>query len=333
MSFYEEEIFANTRYPNFNLKSYLKDLEIEYRSHDSEDHEEVAINCPKCVERGEDSHDTKKKCWINEEEGRYFCYRCKWGGTMPYLIRTLSNTSMDDALKILRGTTLDPMEHLSLKLWDDEVTWNEEDFDVPTIELPYGYKQMSEPHPYLIRRGIPWSHAERNSWGYCDVGFCVGRIIVPTFMEDRLVFWQARATWESDDKDFKKVLNPRGVSARKVLYNYDGAKEEEILVLTEGFTDCVKVGTNGMATNGKNLHPQQLDWLERTKAKTIIMAWDRDSWTDGTKKKECSIKRAADMLKMKFEVLGAEFPEGRDAGSYEYKSPELLRILDKAKPL
>jgi len=328
--FYEDEdIFQKERYPNFNLKEYLVDNDFEYRSYEADGHEELATNCPMCIERGETTADVKRKLWINAEEGKYFCYRCKWSGNLVWFIRKISNTNIEGAYKILRGTILDPLDHLSLKLFSEDVVWIEEDVELRPIDLPYGYRKLNESHEYMKGRKVPFEHAEKNDWGIGVAGFCKDRLIVPTFMEDQLVFWQARATWESDDKEFRKVLNPQGVSARKVLYNYDEAKSHEVIYITEGFMDCCKVGENAVATNGKNLHPEQVAWLEKTNAKTVILAWDYDSWTDGTKRKPSSIQKASDMLKMKFSVKAVKFPKGRDAGSYASNSPELKNILNK----
>lgn len=170
---------------------------------------------------------------------------------------------------------------------------------------------------------------------------------MPSFMDNKVVYWQARATWEEPgNKDFKKVLNPKGVSARPILYNFDVAKKFEEIVIVEGFIDAVKAGSNAVATNGKRLHDEQIEWLSKTSAKTIILAWDLDAWTDakrmrdgtlarkkdGTLVKPCSMKRATEKLRArKFDVRCVKMPAGRDPGSYPYNSEELKRILKSAR--
>lgn len=328
--------FLISQYPQFSLENYLDDKAISYNVHDSESHAEIAINCPECHNRGEPTPDKKKKCWINPEKATFYCYRCSFSGGILQLIKAISQCSFTQAIKIVRGKTMNPLEHFELKLYDPDlkIKMHDEELELREIELPYGYEPIDRPNEYLASRGIPWKYAMRHDWGTSSVGFTKNRIIVPTFMEGKLVFWQARSTWEVS-KEEKKVLNPSGVSARSVLYNFDIAKDYETIIIVEGFTDAIKVGPNAVATNGKNLHPQQLLWLEKTKAKEIIVCWDNDAWTDGKTlkdgtKKPSSIEKAVSLLKTSFLVKAVRLPEGRDPGSFKYHSPKLQEFISKA---
>jgi len=337
--FVGDDITTDRRYPNFDLAEWLRDRELEFKENNAEDHLEISMNCTECENRGEPTPDTKQKLWVNVATGFFTCYRCGFGGSMIKLISSLGNTSMTGALRILRGRLLDTMDHLDLKLFEKPIEWQSEE-QLREVELPHGYQPIEGPHPYLKKRGIPWKYAAKHDWGISTAGYTKDRLIVPTFMNDRLVFWQARATWESDDEDFKKVLNPKGVSARSVLYNYDVAKHFEEIVIVEGFIDAVKVGPNAVATNGKRLHERQVEWLEKTKCKRIVLLWDRDSWTDqrvakktGEIIKPCSIIRAAEMLKSRFRVRAYKMPKGRDPGGYKLESEELAEMIAQAKPV
>lgn len=322
-------------YPNFRLEEYLHEKEREFQVHDSGDHVELAFNCPECHLRGEPRPDSKKKLWLNPEKGTFVCYRCGFTGGVLRLVQTLSQVSFTQAIKIVRGKALDPLEHLELRLYDPDlkIKMHDEDMVLKEIELPYGYQPIEGPHPYLELRGIPWQYAMKHDWGFSTAGYTKDRIIVPTYMDSRLVFWQARATWEVT-KDEKKVLNPTGVSARHVLFNYDIAKAFEQIVIVEGFIDAVKVGPNAVATNGKKLHPQQLLALEKTSAKEIILLWDNDAFTDGRtvkgQKKPSSVESAVSLLHTSFKVKIAKLPEGRDPGSFKYRSKKLQQILSEA---
>lgn len=334
----------SSKYPSFDIQQFFIDNDIEWKTYSGGDHDEYAVNCPKCHERGESTTDKKQKLWINHTKGSFFCYRCQWTGTMTRLVQGLIGTSYLNAIKIVRGSIMDSMDFLNLTLHVEKFEKFEEENEIKEIELPHGYEPIEGPHPYLKKRGIPWQYAQRHDWGISVAGYTKDRIIVPTFMNNKLVFWQARATWEPSDVEtedendimLKKVLNPKGASARHVLYNYDRAKEYETIVIVEGFIDAVKVGPNAVATNGKNLHPAQVEFLRRTKAKKIIMLWDADSWTDGRmlhgKRKPSSMQKAVELLRSaNFEVLAAQLPAGRDPGSFKYKSPLLKQIISKAK--
>jgi hypothetical protein len=279
----ESEPDVSSRYPMFDFESFFVENDIEWKSYDAVDHKEYAVNCPECHHRGEPTPDSNQKLWINTKTGFFNCFRCGWGGSLLRLIQKLSHTSFENAIGMLKGRPLDPMEHMNLRLHIEQYEMDEaDDSTLKEIELPYGYEPIEEDHPYLEKRGVPLEYAIKNDWGISTVGYTKNRIIVPTFMDSRLVFWQARATWEEpkENKDFKKVLNPKGTSARSILYNYDNAKKFERIIIVEGFMDSVKAGENSVATNGKNLHPAQCEWLQKTEAKEIVLLWDYDAWID-----------------------------------------------------
>ena len=324
-------------YPNFNLEVYLLENEIEYKIHDSEGHTEFAINCTECVRRGEPREDTKNRCWINTKTGAFYCYNCHWRGGIEQLVKSISAVDSTGAFRIIRGDLMDPMEHMSLKLIPETFEPDldaDGDMELREVTLPYGYKPIVSPHEYLEERGIPWEYAMENEWGFSEVGYVRDRIIVPTYMEEKLVFWQARATWdEPGNKAFKKVLNPKGVSARSVLFNYDKAKVFETIVIVEGFIDAVKTGPNAVATNGKTLHSKQLEWLRRTDAKNIILMWDAGSWlvNKKAKRKLPSILDAEHKLKMFFDVKLVKMPSDIDPGDLPMRGSEINELISSAK--
>lgn len=327
-------------YPNFDLTDYFIENEIQWKNNVSDDHIEYSINCPMCPYRGEPTPDVHKKLWINSTTGTYFCYRCNWAGSLVRLIQGLGRMSIESAVKVLKGKPLDPLERLNLKLVFEHYEPDEKEQSLlRDIELPYSYTPLDEQHPYLKKRGVPFKVVSRNDWGICSAGFCKDRIIVPFYMKGMIVFWQARATWdEPDNKDFKKVLNPKGVSAKPILYNYDTAGHYEEVILVEGFMDAVKVGSDAMATNGKRLHINQVELLKETNCKKVILAWDADAWTDERRRKDgklikpCSMQVATDLLRsFGIHVRCAKFPPKRDPGSFPYRSDDLLNIIDSAK--
>lgn len=323
------------KYPNFNFEQFLIERDLDWKIHDSGDHTEIAIDCPECDNRGEPTKDTSKKLWMNTDKATFYCYRCQWAGTLVHLVSKIAKSPMETTMQLLKGTPLDPLEHLDLHLAYESYEPDMVDEDtIRVVEMPYGYEPIEEPHPYLEERGIPWEYARKNDWGIGAAGYTKDRLIVPFYMGGEIVFWQARATWESDDKKFRKVLNPKGVSARSVLFNYDTAKNHEEIILVEGFVDAVKCGPDAMAVNGKVIHPQQIEWLSQTGAKSLILAFDEDAWTDETPKKPCSVKRSTDLLRAYgFKVRACRIPDNMDPGDFPFRDKHLREILSSSKEL
>ncbi len=317
-------------FPNFKLDDFLRQHSSQWKEHDAGNHMEYAICCPECEKRDKSS-DTEYKCWINPKKGMFLCYRCGWSGSLVTFIRGILNCDYRNATKILMGDPLDKIDYMNMKLFDEEVDWSDPQIDVKSVDLPYGYIPIESEHDYLTERGIPWQYARDHDWGYAEIGFCQNRIIVPFYMENQMVFWQARWIGELP-KGTQKVLNPKGTSARHVLFNYDSAKEFEQIVLVEGFVDAVKCGDNAMALNGKTLHPQQLLWLEKTKAKEVVLFLDADAWEAPSSKKS-SAQMAVDLLRIKFKVKVAKLPKGQDPGMFSYKDPQLLKIIEDSEPV
>jgi hypothetical protein len=317
------------KYPNFDLEQYLKGKNLFYKIHDAEDHLEMALCCPFCHLEGK-SRDENFKLWVNLKNGFYTCYRCDVSGSLVKLVQTISNVPMVAAIKILQGRRVSPYEALDFQLIHEEFSFDDEEQELREIDLPYGFVGFDECkekgtifHQYLKSRGVSLRYAKQSGWGFSRVGFVSDRIIVPMYVDDRLVFWQARDVlgenhphW-GDKKLYKKTLNPSGVSARHVLYNYDSAKRFDEIILCEGFIDSAKAGVNAVASNGKKLHTHQVELLTRTKAKRIVILYDPDAHTDGNVKRPSSVVKAASMLKSFFSVDCVKLPEGRDAGSYD----------------
>lgn len=332
------------RFPNFDVCQFLTDKKIDHRKHDAEDHTEIAMNCPACVERGEPRPDEKLRLWIAPERGTFCCYNCGWDGNLIHFVMKVAQVGVRGALKIMRGKT-NVLEYLNFSLCHDaERDESDEIAENPEISFPHGFESFDEVrrktvfHDYLKRRGIPLAYAKAMGWGFSTVGYTKNRLVVPTYMNDRLVFWQARDVLEGGKltgkahelwktPDYKKVLNPKGVSSRKVIYGYDAVKACEEVVLVEGFVDASKIGDAGAAINGKALHAAQVEALAALpKLKRIVLVFDNDAWTDqrhhrngprlGKMKKPCSIEVAKRLLSVYFEVRAVRLPDDRDPGRY-----------------
>lgn len=332
-----QAFFGDTRYPNFVIGEYFDELGISYRTHESGEHTEYAINCPKCMDRGEKRADVKYRLWLNDKTAYFHCFNCDWGGLLPWMVKHLSNVTYQDAIKILMGKQFDSLDRMNFRLFDEKIEAESDISQLKELKFPYGYNLISGPVPYLEERGVPWEWARDNDWGVGMGGFCDGRLIVPTYMEDRLVFWQGRAMWKDEENPkFKKVLNPSNVSAKPILYNFDKAKGFETVVIAEGFMDAAKIGDDAVATNGKRIHPEQIEYLVGAGVRNVVLMWDWDAWLDSRKHKgevkPSSVERAVGALKVAFNVKVVKMPDERDPGDYIGFPPTgLRRMIEGAK--
>ena len=121
---------------------------------------------------------------------------------------------------------------------------------------------------YLTERQIPWTSYDfycvsiaknREKW--------YGRLIIPTFYNNNLVFYQGR---DLTDLHIKKYLNPP-ISRDNVLYGYHNIQEntDEPIFVMEGWFDAFLL--KGVAVFGNKMTPQQIQWLNRTSRSKVII--------------------------------------------------------------
>lgn len=153
--------------------------------------------------------------------------------------------------------------------------------DVP----PYFYPLTDNPDDdwaqysieYLASRQVNWTaqrffcvkktdHPDNKRW--------YGRLIIPCFKDNKLVFWQGR---DLVDKHIKKYLSP-SIPRDRILSDYTELSRytEEPLYVTEGWFDAHHL--NGVAIFGNQMTPEQIAWLNRTNRRKVIIP---DKFGDG----------------------------------------------------
>lgn len=103
----------------------------------------------------------------------------------------------------------------------------------------------------------------------------LGRIIIPCFFRDRIIYWQARAMDDSVGERYKNPL----VSTDNVFFNMDELYRytDEPLFVTEGFFDAASIGRLAVALAGSNLTEFKLDELKKAASRRkVIFVIDKD---------------------------------------------------------
>lgn len=152
-----------------------------------------------------------------------------------------------------------------------------------TIPLPMDfYPLVDDPEDdwcqytieYLSNRNIDWT-----TYPF----YCVkptankkwyGRLIIPTFYEDNLIFYQGR---DLTDMHVKKYLNPP-VVRDCILYGYHNLLNNisDPIYVLEGWFDAFQI--NGVAIYGNKMTAQQIQWLNKTNRIKVIIP---DRFGDG----------------------------------------------------
>ena len=145
----------------------------------------------------------------------------------------------------------------------------------PLEELPKDHPAIE----YLTsERGFTIENLCKYKVGYCshspELRYASNKIIIPIYMDGVECGWQARCIGAPPVGRPKYYTAP-GMHKRNVLYNFDIARDQDYIVLTEGVMDAWRVGDSGVCSFGKSLSIAQAKLLAKAKKRVIVM-YDND---------------------------------------------------------
>lgn len=180
-------------------------------------------------------------------------------------------------------------------------------------ELPV----VHQAYQYLLGRGMdPKQLGPDYDLSYCHESIThpivAGKLLIPIYMDSRMVGWQARPPYETDWKTQPKYYNCPRTNKRLMLYGADEAKKLPFCIIVEGVTDVWAVGSGAVCVLGKDVSPIQ-GGLIGENWKAAVIALDGDA-------QERAIKMQ-DMLErgcnMRDKVVNVRLPEGLDPATTE----------------
>jgi hypothetical protein len=307
---------------------------------------EWALMCPKCY---------KEKLIVNERKRTWHCWVCQrkevvlvngipkprtidGGGGLLDLLQWLDGMTREQAIEYILATNkgyrtgaLDQLAEGDLYL---------QALQTPRTVRPIPYPEGSAPipldHPYLQRRGITGDDVATFGLFQALWGRFANRLVCPVYERQELVYFQARAMWDSaPGQKYIKTLNPSrevcGIASSDVVMNLDTAATHARVGIAEGPIDCIHVGSSGVCTFGKQISPAQVAKLIRAGVRSIDLIWDADAVED--------IRQAVPLLATLFDVRGVYLPWGdpgdhprgwidyyRDTGHRTEYSPRLAAL-------
>ena len=147
---------------------------------------------------------------------------------------------------------------------------------------------------------------------WCWHGRYAHRLVFPVYEDGRLIYWQARAMWNSiPGQRYIKSLNPpktKGAAvSSEVLMNLDVARHFGRVAITEGPIDLIHVGPSAVCTFGKRITAVQVAKLVQAGVKAIDFIWDADAFVE-------AVHTAKDLESL-FDVRIVQLPKG-DPGDF-----------------
>lgn len=238
-------------------------------------------------------------CWecqrpllfFNVEKVIGFCVYCNKTRTLSHIARTVAGVSSKDLEQFIEDYKAQQLKQGSFR----ESMLNgllgtsggQADKELVEMKWPEGYRSLEDgkssvtgrkASDYLTGRGFDLEKLYDLQFGYCAQGFYSGRIIIPTFMDARLVYWQARDFTGSRPVS-EKILNPKsgqGANGKSdVLFNYDSARNCSTAIICESWGSALATSTScAMAVNGKSISGDQQKLIANCKVETVIILFD-----------------------------------------------------------
>lgn len=281
--------------------------------------EEYVTNCPFCG-------DTRGRLYINyrygtvEEDGAENCHLA-----ICFNESCLQNEDNRDALHDKLCCYLLSARNRPLTSNAKQGGVVSREGQLRTVPLPGRILPLSELRPdhYAVKYLRERQYDLNDLMTHWNIGVCtdsdqsqlIGRIFIPIYMHGNLVGWQGR--WPADiewkKSKIPKYYNLVNMPRRLMLYNYDKAKDEPIVVICEGVTDVWRVGLPGVALLGKTMSPQQ--------AQLVVQAWGEKTIIVCLDANDPDAAKAAESITSQLkahvpgDVYNVRLPDGLDPGS------------------
>lgn len=278
----------------FDVKGYLEDKGIAYStSGENISPGWIGINCPYCG-------DSKNHFGINLRNKLNSCWRCGNKGNPFTLVKVLEQETdsriINEILKryVSADVVLPDIEYPAdlalpqefISLWDWHKKMEEYNFNQWTVadgEMMAPINAMA----YLQARGYcPEDAIQQYKLMWSGIlGKWAFRLIIPVFMNGRMVNFAGRAT-NGQEPTYKNCPNARApMPINDTLYGYDEIGMGETIVLCEGPLDKWRLGKGALATFGLVLTTAQALLLFKKKPKKIVFLYDSDVSEDREKLK------------------------------------------------
>lgn len=321
----------------FDLETYLQDK--GFRALSSV---EWVGPCPRCHKEDKVAVNAVKRtwhCWVCQEyetawDGRVGSMRRRpvaGAGGLLKLLEWLDELDTAEAVElVLSSATLDSGGDLPTLVPPNDRGEFLRSGQTAPIPFPEGARAITSPLPYMLRRGISMSDVQTYGLFWCAEGRYRNRIVFPVWEDGHLVYWQARAMFESSDVQggrFIKALNPpkaEGAAVSSdVLMNLDLACQYPRVAVVEGPMDVVRTGPDAVCTFGKQLYPRQLERLVRRGVRAVDLMWDGPTDTEpyGAQQEMVSV---APWLSTYFDTRLVFLPRG-DPGDWDCASLRVFR--------
>ena len=168
----------------------------------------------------------------------------------------------------------------------------------------------------IIRRGFDLDRLSKAGWGYCTKGKYMGYLIMPFYVNNKLVYFNARKFMGGGPKFNNPDIDDFGLGKSMIIYNVDALYMYRTVYLMESVTNSETIGENGIATGGKKISNYQINTILKSPVEKIIIGLDDDAIEDAIR----IAFKLIDFKKVKIMLM----PEGKDVNDIGKKKSQLI---------
>lgn len=271
----------------------------------------IAYDCPFC-------HKSKKlevNFTVNsEEKNKWACWSC---GNSGFTIKSL-----------FRKTQQPADVYVELGKFVKNVFINNDGEEIKTqkVTLPEQFISFTKPTSsyktylkYLEDRNISLNDILKYNIGYCDGGKYHSRIIIPSYDKNgNLNYFTARTIEKNNPIKYINPDTTRDIVPFDLFINWDLP-----IIICEGPFDALAIKRNVIPLMGKNIQPELMKELVKSRVQKIYIALD----SDAIKK---SIKFCEMLMDMGKEVYLVEL-DGKDPSDLGFEN--FTHLIQKTQPL
>jgi len=252
--------------------------------------EEFRINCINPDHfRIKGELDTKHHLYINIKTGFFICPICNWRGNFYKFVSFVEGLSWREVYDKYKNES----EDISLADFQAVVEnrlypVNEQEQVNTNIGSGFGFETLeitedTIAYKYLVGRGITMEKIKKYRLKYCIRGKYAFRIIIPTYENNKLVYFVARKYISAFFAP--KVMNPPKSSTQflpknEIVFGIDNIIKGEWLVITEGVFDAMTIPNYGIALLGKYLSNKQFFKIINLGIQRVYVMLDNDAYAN-----------------------------------------------------
>lgn len=255
--------------------------------------------CPLCGDSKKSNHKKRFNLHFDNENAVYWkCWNCGESGNFYELYAQLEGCNTEEAYKTFNTYNKQLLLNRIVKNNKNNQSnkhkiYNKQTFNyilddcISINDTSSGYIQTQ--YYRLLQQFINTRYLDYIVY-IAYKGFYKGRIIIPIWDGDDIVFFQARAS--NNDME-PKYLNP-SVEKSNIIFNKENFNREKYIIITEGLIDAENIGSQGTTILGKELTQEFIDNISQYTNMGIIVAMDNDK--DGIDKLNKYIKSFPNLL-------------------------------------